>query len=153
MATEIQYPMVNGYRHGFSSIELSLKNRKFRGFKAINYSRTRSREKQWGNHPDPIGKTLGENDYNCDVELYLAEFLSFLEDLGDGYGDTFFDTTVAYGPHGFDTKTDIIIGCTLDTTEVSNSQGSSALTRKFQLNPLKVKLSGKDDLEVPLGPP
>lgn len=150
---EIEYPLVNGNRHGFSSVGIVLNGMKFRGFKGVNYGRVRSREKLWGNHPDPFAKTQGENDYNCDVELYTAEFLAFLELLGDGYGDIYFDTTVSYGPHGFDTKTDLITGCTLDTTEVTAAQGSSALTRKFQLNPLKIKLSGKDDLKTSLGPP
>lgn len=153
MATPLAYPFVNGVRHGFSSIELKLNGQIFVGFKSINYSRTRSRGEVRGNHPDPIAHTRGENEYKGDCELYLAEWNLFQQQLGDGYGDVAFTVLVTHGENGFDTIVDELIGCHMDSTDASNGQGSDPLVRKIELNPLKVKFGGKDDLEFPLVAP
>lgn len=150
MTTPILYPLINGVRHSFASIELKLGSQIFIGFKSINYSRTRTRTKVRGNHPDPLAKTRGENDYTADCELYFAEFVLFLSQFGSGYGDQVFQVLTTYSENGFDTIQDTINGCTIDTTEASQSQGPDPLIRKFELNPLKVLFNGLDDLTVPL---
>lgn len=152
-ATPISFPLVNGARHSFSSIELKINGQIFVGFKSINYSRTRSRTMVYGNSPDPLGKTRGTNEYKADCELYLAEFNAFKESLGAGYGDIAFDINVTYTENGFDTISDVIRGCTLDTTDSSNSQGNDPLVRKMELNPIKILFNGKDDLATPLTSP
>ena len=152
MPTAIQYPLINGVRHSFSSIELNLAGLIFVGFKSINYTRTRSRTMVYGNHPDPIGKTQGTNEYKSDCELYFAEFTLFQAELGPGYGDVPFVLLVTYTSNGFDTVQDTISGCTLDSTEASNSQGTDPTTRKFELNPIKILFNGLEDLTVPLRP-
>lgn len=156
--TTIQYPMVNGFRHSFASIELKMAGQLFTGFKSVNYSRTRSRSLVRGNHPDPLGKTRGENEYKADVELYFAEWVLFMELLkqgagGGGYGDKPFNVDVTYGESLFATTVDQLVGCTFDTTDASNGQGPDALTRKVELNPLKILFNGRDDLVNPLSPP
>lgn len=153
MADPLAVPLINGYRHGFASIELKMGTQIFRGFKSIEYSRTRNREMVMGNSPDPISKTRGENEYEASCELYLAEYRLFQAQLGAGYGDKFFSVMVTYGETGFDTVTDELLGCTLDSTEMGGSQGPDALTVTVDLNPIKIRLSGVDDLEFPLAPP
>lgn len=150
MSTPIQYPLINGVRHSFASIELKLNSQIFIGFKSINYTRTRSRSKVRGNSPDPLGKTMGENDYTADCEVYIAEWNLFQELLGPGYGDVFFPVLVTYSANGFDTIQDVINGCTMDSTEASNSQGPDPTIRKFDLAPLKILYNGIDDLATPL---
>src|SRR5271154_6739125 len=118
----IPYPFVNGDRHSFASIEMKLNGQIFLGIKSIDYSRTRNRELVRGTHPDPLGKTVGENDYKASVEVYLAEWNQFQNSLslggtvgsavggaigglvgglvagvlGGGYGSTYFTVTVTY---------------------------------------------------------
>jgi len=153
MTSPIQYPFVNGTRHSFASIELKLANQIFIGFKSINYNRTRDRAEVRGNSPDPLGKTIGENKYTADCEIYLAEwnqFQALLEEQGTGYGDQFFTVLVTYSANGFDTIQDEIIGCTMDSTDASNGQGSDPTVRKFDMSPLKIKFNGIDDLASPL---
>lgn len=149
-ASQISYPLINGARHSFASIELKISTQIFVGFKSINYSRTRSRTLIRGNSPDPLGKTRGDNEYSADVEMYLAEANQLLTLLGKGYGDVFFPINVSYSENGFDTITDNLIGCTIDSTEASQSQGSDGLTRKFNLTPLKILFGQVDDLAIPL---
>jgi hypothetical protein len=150
MATPIKYPLINGVRHSFASVELKFAGQIFIGVKAVNYSRTRTRAEVRGNHPDPLGKTQGENVYAGDIEIYLAEFNRLETLLGAGYGDSFFSCVVTYSANGFDTIVDTITGCTIDTTEAALSQGPDPLTRKIDLKPLKILFNGIDDVLVPL---
>ena len=152
MATPIQYPLINGARHSFASIELKLGANIFIGFKSINYSRKRTRSLVRGNSPDPMGKTIGDNEYTADCELYIAEWNLLQSQIasGNGYGDVFFQVLVTYSANGFDTIQDTLNGCTIDSTDASNGQGPDPLVRKFDLNPLKILFNGVDDLAVPL---
>lgn len=153
MAIEaLQYPLVNGRKHGFASIEMKINGLIYRGFKSIKYGRKRTRELVRGNHPDPIAKTVGENEYTGEVELYLAEWYVFQDSLGDGngYGDVPFIVLVTYGQSPFVTRTDTLSGCSMDSTDADNSQGPAALTRKVDIAPLKILFNGKDDVANPL---
>lgn len=147
--------MVAGVRHGFASVELKLAGSLFVGFKSINYSRKRNRAVVRGNHPDPLGKTRGENEYSADCEVYFAEWQQFMSQVlkGPGYGDAIFTVLVTYGENGFDTVADELIGCSMDSTEASNSQGPDPTVRKFDLGPIKIKFGGVDDLTRPLVAP
>jgi hypothetical protein len=127
----------------------------FRGFKSIQRSRTRTRTILHGNHPDPIGKTRGKNEYKASVEILLAEYNALqaaIQSAQAGYGDVFFSMIVSYSENGFDTITDTVIGCTFDTTEASDSDGTEGTMRKIELNPLKILFNGLDDCAVPLAP-
>lgn len=154
MADPLVYPLIRGFRHGFASITLVFAldgGKKIQMFcKAINYGRTRTRGIVRGNHPDPIAKTRGENEYKASVEIALAEYRLLVAEIGDGYGDKVFDTLITYGETGFETVTDEIIGCTIDDDDASNSQGPDPLMRKLDLAPLKIRMAGNDDLEVPM---
>ncbi len=157
MADALIYPLINGFRHGFSSITLKFKlvgGTDIQMFvKSINYGRTRSRGLMMGNHPDPIAKTRGENAYKGSVEMALAEYRLLVAQLGKGYGDIQFTTLVTYGETGFETVTDELLGCTIDDDDASNSQGTDPLVRKLDLSPLKIRMAGNDDLLVPLVSP
>lgn len=154
----VAVPLINGVGWSFGHIKLRIADMEFTGgFKSIDYSRKRTREKARSNHPDPVFKTLGENDYECTAEVYVEWWRQLLLQLqntfGPGYGDQFFTTYVSYGnARGFAPITDTILGCTLDTTEAKNSQGPAPLTRMIDFNPMKVLYNGLEDLAVPLQP-
>ena len=153
----ILYPLINGVRHGFSSIEAKIAGQIFIGFKSISYERTRSRSEARGAHADPIGKSRGTNAYKCSIEMYLAE-AKLLQDLlqsqapaGGNYGDVFFPISVTYNETWFDTIFDSILGCTLDSTKGGGSDGADPLMRSFELNPLKILFNGQDDTRPLVG--
>ncbi len=152
MTTPIPYPIINGFRASGNSIELVIAGIKgLRGFKVLDYNRTRSRGMVEGNHPDPLGKTRGKNAYKASCELYLAEWNLLLATLGPGYGDLPFTVISQFSENGFDTITDTLLGCTLDSsTGGGDSTSTDGLLRKFDLNPLKILYNGQDDCEVPL---
>ncbi len=154
MADQLIYPLIRGVRHGFANITLKFAldgGKKIQMFcKSINYGRTRNRGLLRGNHPDPIAKTIGENEYKASVEMAVAEYRLLIAEIGPGYGDKSFDTLVTYGLDGFATVTDQILGCTIDDDDASNSQGSDPLMRKLDLGPLKILMAGVEDLLVPM---
>lgn len=149
----LPFPVINGVLHSFASIEAILgpAGRVSVAMKAINYSRKRDREMPAGAHPDPIGKTRGTNKYAGDCELYLVQWQLLLVSLGlEGYGDVPFPVIVTYSDIGMPTVTDELLGCTLDSTEASQTQGNAALIRKCDLSPVKILFNGVDDNFIPL---
>jgi hypothetical protein len=148
----IPYPMTNGARQSFVSIEVKLNGQIFVGIPKIDYKRTRERTVITGTNADPLGKTRGENKYEGSCDIYLAEFNQFMVSTmgGAGYGDVFFNVDVTYSENGLDVIHDTLIGCTIDSTEASNSKGSEGSLRTVNLSPLKVLFNGIDDNSSPL---
>lgn len=147
----LQYPLINGVAHSFASIEVQAGVLRFSAFKSINYSRTRTRGMLEGPHPDPMAKTRGTNAYKGDAELYLEQWRDFILSVGgEGYGDIPFQIVVNYSDFGVSTITDVLLGCTIDSTEASQSRGNDPLVRKVELSPLKILFNGTDDSLVPL---
>ena len=156
----IQVPMTNGFVRSFGHVRLNIAGLEFTGgFADVSYSRKRTREKPMSNSPDPIGKTLGENAYECKVVMYYDWFMNLLQtiqqNLGPGYGDQPFITYCSYVGANLTTYTDTIYNCTFDTTDAKNSKGVAALTREIDLSPTKIKFGNPayDDLAVPLVAP
>jgi hypothetical protein len=161
LTTPIQYPFINGTRHSWASVEVKVAGQIFY-VTSVNYSRKRNRTIVRENHPDPTGKTRGSNDYSADIEMLLSEFNALQtaliqqanqQGLNGGYGDVFFQTIVSYSENGLDTVTDTINGCTMDSTEAGNAEGTDATKRKFDMSPLKILFAGQDDLATPLQAP
>lgn len=171
-ASPLLYPLVNGFKHSFASIEANFAGFIILGFKSITYSRTRNRAMVYGTNSDPLGKTRAFNEYQAECEMYLAEFNYLMAQLqaaaqngtatspavpgagaSNGYGDVSFIVKVTYSENGSDLIQDVLLGCTLDTTDVSNSQSPDALVRKFKLNPIKIQFNGTDDSAQPLVAP
>jgi hypothetical protein len=127
------------------------------GFKSIKRSRKRDREMVYSNSPDPVGKTLGENKYECSAEVYYDWWSNLLQtvqqQLGPGYGDQSFTIYVSYVGTNLTTYTDTILNCTFDSTDGDDKQGTSALTRTIDFSPTKILFNGFDDLEDPLQAP
>lgn len=164
--SQIPYPLVNGFRQSFVStsvrfakasiagspggIALSLA---LRGYTKIKYKWKRTREMPRGNHPDPLGKTRGENEYTCEAEYLMAEANAIVQTIAQiksGFGDLFFDLIVTHAEQGTDTVTDSIIGCTLDSLENDSAQGAAPTKRAFEFSPLKILWNGQDNNAVVL---
>lgn len=154
MPTSIRYPLINGVRHSFASIIFKLDGQEFSGIKSVTYARHRERGVGHGTNPDPLFKTRGKNTYECEVEVYHAEWKAFvLEHFGRGYGDKMFPIEVSYADSGFPTQTDRIYGNTIDDSEGGGTEGTDPLTRKFKTSPIKIIFDGEDDNATPLHGP
>src|SRR5271165_486744 len=156
--TPIQVPLTNGVVRSFGHVRLEIAGLEFTGgFKSIKRSRVREREMPYSNSPDPIGKTLGENKYQCSAVVYYDWWANLLltveQNLGPGYGDAPFNIYVSYVGQNLNTYTDWILNCTFDTTQADDQQGIAALTREIEFNPTKILFAGIEDLADPLVAP
>jgi hypothetical protein len=145
--------MINGLRHDWSSVEPKINGQILQGIKSINYTSARDAGYVRGISPDPIGQTRGTNTFTADCEVYLAEWNLLLNQLGDGWGDSFFNIQVSYAEIGFDQITDLLIGCRLIGVDASQSQSADPLSRKLTFLPTKIYYQGFDDLATPLTAP
>lgn len=167
MPTPIQYPYVGGYRHSPSSSELKVtlpNNSAFilSAWQKIDYKWELSAEPVYGNHPDPVGFTIGQAKYEAELELLLAEYNYFLGQIisamggGGGFATLPLLFTVTHTENGFDTIADQIIGCRIAGGDTSIQAGGAQPPQKrtLPLKPLKIKPNGIDMLAVALqGPP
>lgn len=171
VTTPLQYPLINGFRKSFVSLEAvwslvppgpigaivaatGALNLNMKGYKNIHMERTKTRGDARGTHPDPLGKTRGSNKYKASVELMIEEWLHLqqqIQAIQSDYGNAFFNFSRTYTENGSDTITDIAIGCTMDSTEGTDDQGDDPTMRKMELNPLKILFNQLDD-EIPLQP-
>jgi hypothetical protein len=154
----ISVPLTNGVVRSFGHMRLQAAGMEFTGgFKSFKRSRHREREMPYSNSPDPIGKTLGENKYQASGVFYFDWYMNFLQtiqnNLGPGYGDVSFTIYCSYVGINLVTYTDIIVGCTFDSTEADDAAGTTALTREIQFNPTKIYFGGVEDLADPLVAP
>ena len=162
MTDSLAFPLFNGKRHAFSSLTFLAKATGGGAedipdirlwLKSIDYGRKRNRGLVRANHPDPIAKTVGENEYSGSMEIYRAEFNLFLSIFGPGYGDRPFTILATWGLSGFETVTDELLGCNFDSSDSGGSQGPDPSIVKIDLSPLKIKFCGLDDLAYPLTEP
>lgn len=155
--TPIPYALVNGARFAPVSCEIRFGapiGQIVIGYKSITYSRKRSRVMAKGQSPDPLGKTRGSNAYVASIELHRPEYNQLIQTLGDGYGDVFFNISCTYNETPLDVVTDQILGCTLDSSEAAADQTSDdPLYVMIELNPVKIKFRGLEDLAIPLAAP
>lgn len=151
MPTPIAYPDITGYRAGFQSTVVKVDGQEFVGFKEIKLSRKRERGVVKGANADPIGKTRGSNSYEASITVYVAEFKAFMTDhFGAGYGDRSFTFDVFITENGYDTQHHRALGCTIDETEISSSDGTDAIAVPVNLAPIKVIFNNTDDNARPL---
>jgi hypothetical protein len=162
----IQYPFINGFRPSWASIEFAFA---FSGgtasapnfaLQSIDYGITRERKKTRGTNVDPLGKTRGMIDYKCKIKMLLAEWNVLINQLGQqdptgnfAYGDIFFQLTVQYAEPNTNLITDVIQGCTLDSSEQSSSEGADDIVVESELSPLKILRNGQPMSSQPLGAP
>ncbi len=147
----IQVPNTTGAIFSFGHTLVRIAGLEFTGgFTKIAYKRTRNREMAYSNHPDPVGKTLGQNAYEASATMYLAWWDAVQRKLGPGHGDIFFQILVSYSADGFNFIQDTINGCTIDETGHDGSAGTGALMREVSFSPTKIYFSGIEDVTVAL---
>jgi hypothetical protein len=145
------FPLTLGDIPDFTSVEANFGGGiKFGGLMELNYSRKRNRKYEYGPHPDPVGVTTGQNQYAGDCSLLLIDWRTFLLTSGPGYGDRKFVVVANYSLPDFTVMTDLLLGCSINTTEASQKAGPDGLVRKVELSPVKILFGGFDDAAISL---
>lgn len=146
----IEYPLVNGERHDFAALEIEIQTpdgpKRFKGFKAVNYSIALEPGMVRGTGARKIGRTRGEATEEGSLEMYLAEWDELRAALGDGYMRAVFDISVTYGAEGVLVTTDQLVGCRIKKVDKSHSQGADGLVAKLDLDIMKIFENGVDPI-------
>ena len=132
--TTPKYPLVNGVRYSFASIELVVAGKRILGAKEIAYTETLEPGEIRGTSSQILGRTAGDYSVEGSCTLYREEWDDLLDTLGEGYLRKSFDVTVTYADEGAPTKTDNLVGCRIKSVEQSNSQGTDGLEVQLQLH-------------------
>lgn len=152
MAFQIDYPLINGHRYSFASVEAQFNGLPILGIKSINYSPELIPGKVYGSAPQKIGRTRGKEDSSCDFEMLRLEFENLKETLGQqgvGFGETPFDIIVQFAElPSSPVVTDTIVGFRIGKPEASNADGTDASMIKVSGDPMRVLLGG-----VPIATP
>lgn len=146
------FPIINGREYSFSNVRVRAFGKDYFSVKSINYKATKTKGKVYGNGQDLIGKTRGNREYTCDMEMTRREFEQIKADIkaspafaaakGAGFGDVDFDIQVTFRETGMTTVVDEISGANIDEADLSNSQGTDASMVKLTLSPFRVVLGG-----------
>lgn len=143
------YPLINGVRHSWASIEIKVNDDIVLGITEINYDDTLDPSEVYGAGPRPIAFTLGKASFKGDFTILLEEFDALIQKLGAGWKAQSFDIIVTYDESGsgLSTIVDTVKGCRITNTEGSNSSANSdATVRKLPFKCLDILWNGLSSL-------
>jgi hypothetical protein len=143
----VPYPLINGHRYSFSSIELIINGLpNVVGFSSINYKPSLKASMVYGSRPQPLGRTRGKAEFTFDFEMYRLEFEILKATLGTvailGYGETQFDTIVQYWEALQPVVTDTILAARIEEVDLSNADGADPSKVKVTCSALSILLNG-----------
>ncbi len=124
---QAKFPLINGFKYSFSSIEVDIGGEIFTDIQALDYSDTVSRAKLRGANAVPLGITRGDYEAVMSFTLSKRGAKDFRALLGPGFKEKFFDVTTTYTEKEEGTTTDKVIGCLIIGNENSHSPGPDAL--------------------------
>jgi hypothetical protein len=146
----IEYPLVNGERHDFAAIEITIETeagpKRFKGFASVNYSIGLEPGQVRGTAARKLGRTLGEATEEGSLEMYMAEWDELRAALGSGYMRKSFNVTITYGADGLPVTTDTLEGCRIKKVDKNHSQGTDGLKVKLDLDIMKILEGGLDPI-------
>lgn len=143
----LQYPMVNGVRFDFSSVDLEFNGKIYKGVKGISYSEELAPGELRGNRAAMIGRTRGKYSAEGSMEMYKSEAQQLIEDLsaqGVGYMEASFQANVLYSePSTPDlTKVDTLVGVRIKKAGDELQEGEEPATIKFDLSIMFISRNG-----------
>ena len=147
-----EYPMINGVRHDWSSVQCDVAGFRFRGLKSLSYKHSLDPGEVRGTGPQVLGTTLGTYSAEGSLEMYLREYYFLIGKLGPGYLATSFNITSKYSAFkGDPIIKDQLIGCRIKTPAKDLSQSNEALTVKVDLFVTLLIENGVNPLPETLG--
>ena len=143
----MDYPLINGTRYSFASIELTLNGQRYVGFKELNYNQDLDPGEVRGAHSQMLGRTRGDLKADGSISMFEEEWNSLLAALGAGYMEVPFDVSAAYAETNSPTITDVLHGCRIKKVDKSRSQGTEGLVVKLDLSIVWITLNGVEPLK------
>ena len=142
----IAYPLVNGNRYDFSSIEVNVNGVMFKGIKSINYNDKLTPGAVYGTNAMKIGRTRGVYEASASIEVFKEDWFILAPAIASlppfGLGEASFLVTVMYAELLAPVVVDVLGGCRITEVDDSHSQGGDALVIKATIDPMWISRNG-----------
>lgn len=130
----IPFPLINGARFDFSSVEVKVGALVYRGVKEITYKWTLDPGMMRGTRAMVAGYSRGKYDVEGSITFFKSEYQLFIATLGPGYAEKYFPIVVHHSEApALPIVTDFLNGCRLKSAENSLSEGEDVLVVKCDL--------------------
>ncbi len=139
----LAFPLLNGHRYSFASVEATWAGRTYLGFKALDYSFELKPGVVRGASPFKLGRTRGTADSSGSMDMYMLELQDLIATLGPGFMEIAFPINVAFseGP------TSPVITHRLKAVRItkighSHKEGNDPLSTQCDLDIMDIDYSG-----------
>lgn len=142
----VSYPMVNGKRHSWASVELRVDSDIILGITEIDYKASLDPGEVRGAGSAPIAFTMGNSSFEGSFSILLEEFNTLVSKLGAGWMGNAIEIIVSYDESGsgLTTIVDTIQGVRMTSVENSLSASSTDPTvRKLPFKALNILYNGQ----------
>jgi hypothetical protein len=150
------FPLINGNRYDYSSVEILVNGVPYRGIKAIDYKDSLDPAKQYGTSARAVGRTRGKYDASGSFEIFKEDAVGLrvaLAALGlGGYGESNFVVLVNYSEAslaGGGFVSDVLSGCRVKDVTDTHAAGNEGITEKWTLDIMDVLRNGVSLLSIP----
>lgn len=159
-APSLAYPLINGNRVSWSSVEIKVIGQRYIGVKNVSYGLELKPGDVVGTHIERIARTDGEQKTSGGMEMYKEEadvLIAALAAIGlpqlKGYMQVEFDVIINFRVQSILPISNVVMqNCRITKVDDSHSQGIDALTTKFDLDPMRILRNGLLPIGVPLIP-
>ena len=142
----ILYPLINGHRYSFASIEANFNGQTILGITEVSYKPSLKGTVVYGTTPHPLGRTRGKVENTWSAKMYRLEFERLkltLGVLGQGFGENPFDIVAQYSElPSQPVTTDTILGARIQEADLSNADGTDASMVNLTGDCLGILLNG-----------
>ena len=154
----VTYPVINGIRYDFSSVEISILGKRFPGVKSLNYKQSLNPGMVRGTAAQVLGRTRGQYDAEGDMELYREDaddFLTLIQATQPAMGIleiafdlniNFFEPIAGAVPSA---QNDRVIGARLKEDSASQAQSADPLVVRYSFHALMLVRNGRFPVGIP----
>lgn len=139
------FPIINGVKYDYSSVEVVCQGARFSGIKSITYSHQLDPGMAYGTSAQPSGRTRGQYSAEASMEVYKADWFDLLTLISGvqvvaglsarGFMETEFQIGVAYNePLPALLIVDLLQGCRIKKAEHGGAEGNDPLVVKVDLS-------------------
>lgn len=136
------YPLINGNKYDYSSIEIDIDGTLFTGVKEISFTHGLEPGEVRGTRAELIGRTRGEYTAEGSMVVFSEEYAEIIAALGDGFMEKSFPITITYSDTNVPTQVNRLIGCRITSVEGGGSQGTDPLEVSLDLSVFRVETDG-----------
>lgn len=142
MATQIQYPLINGYKYSHASAEIQIGDKLYTAITAIDWSETLEPTAMRGTRPEKIARTLGEHDAEGSFSIPLEDFAALTAALGPGYMGKNFNIVVNYSNEGEQLTKVELIGCRITEHSGGSEEGGDLAIEECSIDIMRIAING-----------